>query len=711
MKKINTAFLVSLLLCAVLWVGSQPIMAPTAVAQNVEIDTSQPPVVVNSSSNLGTLTVHDGRIIIIRTGSASGLMYYAAGSSATVDDVDVINGPGGVGRYLRLAGGSGAAALADVANKVADVTALLATSPSDNQLYQTLGYSTEGVGANLYRYDAASSATIDGGFVLPGPGGTLSFSGTTFNGDVGTGGRFIAVDQTVAIDNVFGSVNDGSTDDFSAIQRAIATGKRMIATGVSKIASDLTLTTDGQIIEFSDTAVWKPSSGVGTTWISVNAASVTFDNVRLDGSLLSSYDIQKVVSVLNSKEAFTWKGGYLKNFEGTTTYLWGVYFLVSDSSVDVNHVFDGITFASLSSTDNTTVGDNAGSVRAILGSCSGTPTGNPTISIRNCAFDDMPSAEDTDAVAITGTSMDVKTFVKVYNNRFRDIGKRAIKIQVNGAEVYNNRIFGNVNNASELPAAAINVSADNCHIHDNMIEGYFSSGIDLNGSNLAVQLFFDYAGTSDGLSVTGGSRLISENNRISCERYAIVATDYTDIEVNGDSYECQYGVRLVYTDGSNKTANIKVRDVSVAARTQQSTTVTPVSLLLASNSNATDITLTNIHITGCHAYARTGSLVETDTAAGKCSLTNVVFKDNTDWGTATAYTYRIDGDLTNATLQVTRIGAHTGEVLRVANDATDVIIGGCYLPASFTTTASLQDVFGTSTRVTADIAEQYTFGS
>ena len=60
---------------------------------------------------------------------------------------------------------------------------------------------------------------------------------------------------------------------------------------------------------------------------------------------------------------------------------------------------------------------------------------------------------------------------------------------------------------------------------------------------------------------------------------------------------------------------------------------------------------------------------------------------------------------------VTRIGAHTGEVLRVANDATDVIIGGCYLPASFTTTASLQDVFGTSTRVTADIAEQYTFGS
>lgn len=99
----------------------------------------------------------------------------------------------------------------------------------DNQLVQTLGYSTEGVGANLYRYDMGSSATIDGGFVLPGPNGTLSFSGTTFNGNAGDGGRFIAVDQTVADMTKFGAIGDGvasgstwtGTDNWSAIQRCI----------------------------------------------------------------------------------------------------------------------------------------------------------------------------------------------------------------------------------------------------------------------------------------------------------------------------------------------------------------------------------------------------------------------------------------------------------------------------------------------------------
>lgn len=108
---------------------------------------------------------------------------------------------------------------------VANVAALFArTDALDNQLFQTLGYTTEGIGEKLYRYDAGSEATIDGGFVQPGIGGTLAFTGTTFNGEEGDG-RFIAVDQTKANVMVFGSVGDGITDDTNAIQRALATGK------------------------------------------------------------------------------------------------------------------------------------------------------------------------------------------------------------------------------------------------------------------------------------------------------------------------------------------------------------------------------------------------------------------------------------------------------------------------------------------------------
>lgn len=278
MKKVSGS-LVALLLLVVCWSAIQPLAAPVsvAVAQNVEIDTSQPPVVVNSSSNLGTLTVQDGRIIIIRTGAASGLMYYSASSSATIDDVDVINGPGGVGRYLRLAGGSGAAALADVANKVADVTALLATSPTDNQLYQTLGYTTEGVGANLYRYDAASTATIDGGFVLPGPGGTLSFSGTTFNGNAGTGGRFIAVDQTAADTSQFGAIYDGSTDSTNAILRAVTFSQLTWITGQAKVTDTVTMPSGAEIRATIDGEIV-----VANKWAN-KPVLVLGDNCQVDG--------------------------------------------------------------------------------------------------------------------------------------------------------------------------------------------------------------------------------------------------------------------------------------------------------------------------------------------------------------------------------------------------------------------------------------------
>lgn len=276
----RTGLAISLLLLAsLLWTAVAPQQAlQVSVAQNVDIDTSQPPVVVNSSSNLGTLSVHDGRIIIIRTGSASGLMYYSAGSSATVDDVDVINGPGGVGRYLRLAGGSGAAALVDVANKVADVTALLATSPSDNQLYQTLGYSTEGVGANLYRYDSASTATIDGVFTFPGPGGTLSFSGTTFNGDAGDGGRFVAVDQTVADVTKAGAVGDGTTDDTSAFNLASASGCKVVMVPASTfVVSSVNVVTSGQHWDIRGTIKQKVQSAtVGPPIFDVLASDVTF---------------------------------------------------------------------------------------------------------------------------------------------------------------------------------------------------------------------------------------------------------------------------------------------------------------------------------------------------------------------------------------------------------------------------------------------------
>jgi hypothetical protein len=98
---------------------------------------------------------------------------------------------------------------------VSNVAALETAAPLDGELFMTLGYTTAGDGgANLYRYDVASVATVDSGWVIDGPSSV---------------GRYLAVDTSVANVRRFGAFGDGTTDDTAAIQAAIdaATSARL----------------------------------------------------------------------------------------------------------------------------------------------------------------------------------------------------------------------------------------------------------------------------------------------------------------------------------------------------------------------------------------------------------------------------------------------------------------------------------------------------
>lgn len=90
--------------------------------------------------------------------------------------------------------------LDNVVNTVADLYNL--SKAVEKAIYITLGYSTIGIGSNLYRYSLSHSGTPDGGFILDGIGG----NGT------GTGiGRFIALDQSIADVTKFGVIPNIST--------------------------------------------------------------------------------------------------------------------------------------------------------------------------------------------------------------------------------------------------------------------------------------------------------------------------------------------------------------------------------------------------------------------------------------------------------------------------------------------------------------------
>jgi hypothetical protein len=87
-----------------------------------------------------------------------------------------------------------------------------ATTHVDGDLVKTLGYYAAGDGGgNSYRYDASSSDTVDGGWVMDGVGGDGTGTGT---------GRFIAVHQAPTIySKQWGILCDGATDNSRQLLR------------------------------------------------------------------------------------------------------------------------------------------------------------------------------------------------------------------------------------------------------------------------------------------------------------------------------------------------------------------------------------------------------------------------------------------------------------------------------------------------------------
>ena len=125
-----------------------------------------------------------------------------------------------VSRKLQLAGAN------QLAHLTASNVAALATVPVQDQqtifLRKYYASSVDGDGSGqTVRYDASSTATVDGGWVFPGLGGTLSFDAEgDFDGTAGTG-RFLASDQSYADLLRFGADPMQLSDSSRALHRAM----------------------------------------------------------------------------------------------------------------------------------------------------------------------------------------------------------------------------------------------------------------------------------------------------------------------------------------------------------------------------------------------------------------------------------------------------------------------------------------------------------
>lgn len=302
---------------------------------------------------------------------------------------------------------------------------------NDNQLVQTQGYSAEGVGANLYRYDVGSSATIDGGFVLPGPGGTLSFSGTTFNGDVGDGGRFIAVNQNVIDVTQFGALGNGSNDDTQALKLAItlgaSTGTEVIIPGGVYITNSLGSSPYASISirGIGNPTLKSKASATGEIlFIDANSSiyGVTFD---ANNEVGVTYLLECGSASPASSDIAYISECVFKNMSSDT---FATALLVTNTRT----VFiEKCKFTSIKALANSVVGDSNGSVRAIYFSYDiyqGTVSKCVFDGVNNRTAGGLFAYEDADGIHLNPGGGTLQN-VSIENCKFRDIGKRAIKMQ------------------------------------------------------------------------------------------------------------------------------------------------------------------------------------------------------------------------------------------------------------------------------------------
>lgn len=484
----------------------------------------------------------------------------------------------------------------------------------DNQLVQTQGYSIEGVGGNLYRYDAGSSATIDGGFILPGIGGTLSFSGTTFNGTVGTG-RFIALDQSVANVTKFGQT--GTSDDSSVFNLVAASNcLKVIVPPSTFIVSSVNITTDNQVWEIEGTIQQKVQlTTVGPPIFNVMANNVTFKGGTINGDR----DNQPADTLADAYENGS---GYGRSYRA------GIEMNGSVTSYN-GLIVDGVSFKNM------------------FGACVATNVVS-RLTVQNCTVDDsnfeLVFSENQSGTAVTdyafinntlrnvttgntGAGVNGDTFLVVNVNRLTMTGNKAygcarnlLKAETNLQNaIISDNICEDATDSAGFHAFQFANAVNNVVVSNNTITNYpgllawssaaaISSNISITGNT--------FYGIDDGTASNDAIRILG----------AITALTISSNEIRNFK---RYGIYIGSSTAGSK-SNVSISNNNISSQLGETAM-----LIAADGHNIDDISICENRITMASAVGN-GTLAFSNTAPYRISNLNV--KNNTI--NASAITHR-----------------------------------------------------------------------
>lgn len=333
---------------------------------------------------------------------------------------------------------SDAAQLALDPLNVANVSALASLAPADGATAIAQGYYAAGDGGgNVYSYSIASTATIDGGFVINGPGSV---------------GRFLAVDQKAANVKQFGATGDGVTDDTAAIQAALDSGAASIGVPAGTYAcGDLTASGPSSVILGRGTLLATTTDG---EMLTLGASGIRLEGLTLDGNSTASQGI--VIGA--GLQRVTVVGCEVRNLAQTAGSL-----IVAGVNVHGDGYAHSIINCYLHDLDATVGGVSRG---VFVSTNGGASQVSKHVTVDGGVIADISPSADGDGVHVQDP--EVASHFSVKNVSFENCAKRAIKIQADYVSVEGVKI---VNDVVEAAAPLIDVYGSYADVSGFQISG------------------------------------------------------------------------------------------------------------------------------------------------------------------------------------------------------------------------------------------------